>query len=149
MYDIEKRYLTIVRVFWMGVDEMKEIVKLPDTELEIMKVIWESGKTLSTSEVKALLERHRPWNVSALQTLLNRLIDRGFLDSYKEGKNRFYTPLVEEKDYLAVENKAFLEKVNNRSLTKLVASLYDSKSISEEDLDELATFIQSKTGGEK
>lgn len=149
MYDIEKRYLTIVRVFWMGVDEMKEIVKLPDTELEIMKVIWESGKTLSTSEVKALLERHRSWNVSALQTLLNRLIDRGFLDSYKEGKNRFYTPLVEEKDYLAVENKAFLEKVNNRSLTKLVASLYDSKSISEEDLDELAAFIQSKTGGGK
>lgn len=126
---------------------MGEIMRLPDTELEIMKAIWESGKTLSTSEVKALLERNRPWNVSALQTLLNRLIDRGFLESYKEGKNRFYTPLVEEEAYLAVENKAFLEKVNDRSLTKLVASLYDSKSISEEDLDELAAFIRSKTGG--
>lgn len=126
---------------------MGEIMRLPDTELEIMKVIWESGKTLSTSEVKALLERNRPWNVSALQTLLNRLIDRGFLESYKGGKSRFYTPLVEEEAYLAVENKAFLEKVNDRSLTKLVASLYDSKSISEEDLDELAAFIRSKTGG--
>ena len=73
---------------------MGEIMRLPDTELEIMKAIWEKGETLSTSEVKALLERQRPWNVSALQTLLNRLIDRGFLESYKEGKNRFYTPLV-------------------------------------------------------
>jgi len=127
---------------------MSEIMRLPDTELEIMKVIWESGNTLSTSEVKALLERHRPWNVSALQTLLNRLIDRGFLESYKEGKNRFYTPLIAEKDYLAVENKAFLEKVNDRSVTKLVASLFDSHSISEADLDELAAFIRSKTGGE-
>ena len=127
---------------------MSEIMRLPDTELEIMKVIWESGETLSTSEVKALLERSRPWNVSALQTLLNRLIDRGFLESYKEGKNRFYTPLVEEKDYLAVENKAFLEKVNDRSVTKLVASLFESHSISEADLDELAAFIRSKTGGE-
>lgn len=127
---------------------MSEIMRLPDTELEIMKVIWESGDTLSTSEVKVLLERQRSWNVSALQTLLNRLIDRGFLESYKEGKNRFYTPLVAEKDYLAVENKAFLEKVNDRSVTKLVASLFDSHSISEEDLDELAAFIRSKTGGE-
>ena len=127
---------------------MSEIMRLPDTELEIMKVIWESGETLSTSEVKNLLERQRPWNVSALQTLLNRLIDRGFLESYKEGKNRFYTPLIAEMDYLAVENKAFLEKVNDRSVTKLVASLFDSKSISEEDLDELAAFIRSKTGGE-
>ena len=127
---------------------MGEIMRLPDTELEIMKAIWEKGETLSTSEVKALLERQRPWNVSALQTLLNRLIDRGFLESYKEGKNRFYTPLVSEKEYLAVENKAFLDKVNDRSVTKLVASLFDSHSISETDLDELAAFIRSKTGGE-
>ena len=54
---------------------------------------------------------------------------------------------VFEKEYLAVENKAFLEKVNNHSVTKLVASLYDSHSITEEDLDELAAFIRSKTGG--
>lgn len=127
---------------------MKDIMRLPDTELEIMKAIWASGKTISTSEVKELLEKNRPWNISALQTLLNRLIDRGFLDSYKEGKNRFYHPLIQEEDYLAVENKAFFEKVNDRSVTKLFASLYDSKSISEADLDELAAFIRSKTGGE-
>ena len=114
---------------------MAELMRLPDTELEIMKVIWENGATLSTSEIKASLEEQRPWNVS------------GFLESYKEGKNRFYTPLVAEKEYLAVENKAFLEKVNNHSVTKLVASLYDSHSITEEDLDELAAFIRSKTGG--
>ena len=126
---------------------MAELMRLPDTELEIMKVIWESGRTLSTSEVKASLEEQRPWNVSALQTLLNRLIDRGFLESYKEGKNRFYTPLVAEQEYLAVENRAFLDKVNKHSVTKLVASLYDSHSITEEDLDELAAFIRSKTGG--
>ena len=63
---------------------MAELMRLPDTELEIMKVIWESGRTLSTSEVKASLEEQRPWNVSALQTLLNRLIDRGFLAIRKE-----------------------------------------------------------------
>lgn len=126
---------------------MDGFTRLPDTELEIMKAIWEEGRTLSTSEVKALLERSRPWNISALQTLLNRLISRGFLESYKEGKNRFYRPLVAEKDYLAVENRLFLEKLNNRSLTKLVASLYESRSVSEEDLDELAEFIREKTGG--
>lgn len=126
---------------------MDRFIRLPDTELEIMKVIWGEERTLSTSEIKALLEKSRPWNVSALQTLLNRLIGRGFLESYKEGKNRFYNPLIAEKDYLAVENRLFLEKLNNRSLTKLVASLYESHSVSEEDLDELAAFIREKTGG--
>ncbi|MBR4015455.1 MAG: BlaI/MecI/CopY family transcriptional regulator [Anaerotignum sp.] len=120
---------------------------LPDTELEIMQVIWEKGEILSTSDVKALLEQNRPWNISALQTLLNRLIDRGFLESYKKGKNRYYRPLVGEKEYLAEENRLFLERVNRHSLTKLVASLYDSSAISEADLDELAAFIREKTGG--
>lgn len=126
---------------------MKGIMRLPDTELEIMKAIWEAGKTISTSEVKALLERNRAWNISALQTLLNRLIERGFLESYKDGKNRYYTAQIAEADYLAVENRSFLEKVNDRSVTKLVASLYESHSISDADLDELAAFIRAKTGG--
>lgn len=121
--------------------------KLPDTELEIMQVIWKGRKTLSTSEIKEKLELSRPWNVSALQTLLNRLIDRGFLSSYKEGKNRYYTVEIEEEDYLAFENRLFLRKVNANSLTKLVASLYRSHSISDEDLDDLAKFIEEKTGG--
>ncbi len=126
----------------------EEISRLPDTELEIMKVIWNGEKILSTAEIKERLELRRSWNISALQTLLNRLIERGFLQSYKEGKNRFYIASVEETAYLALENKLFLNKVNNNSLTKLVASLYDSRAISENDLDELATYIRNKTGGE-
>jgi predicted transcriptional regulator len=126
----------------------EEISRLPDTELEIMKVIWNGEKILSTAEIKERLEVRRSWNISALQTLLNRLIERGFLQSYKEGKNRFYIASVEETTYLALENKLFLNKVNNNSLTKLVASLYDSRAISENDLDELAAYIRNKTGGE-
>ena len=43
--------------------------KLPDTELEIMQVIWQENRVLSTSEIKEKLDLSRPWNVSALQTV--------------------------------------------------------------------------------
>lgn len=129
--------------------KIDKISRLPDTELEIMKVIWDGKLTLSTAEIKERLEEKRSWNISALQTLLNRLIDRGFLDSYKEGRNRFYTAIIDEDSYLALENRLFLNKVNNNSLTKLVASLYDSSAISENDLDELAAYIRQKTRGEE
>ncbi|HIT72206.1 MAG TPA: BlaI/MecI/CopY family transcriptional regulator [Candidatus Fimicola cottocaccae] len=128
---------------------MNKITRLPDTELEIMKVIWTMEKNINTTEIKKILEKNRPWNVSALQTLLNRLIDRGFLDTYKEGKNKCYTVLVTEDEYISFENKSFFKKVNNSSITKLVASLYNSKSISENDLLELSKFIEDKTRGDK
>ena len=80
---------------------MKKLTRLPDTELEVMKVVWQKGSGVSTSEIKQELDNQRTWNVSALQTLLNRLIDRGFLTSYKNGKNKYYNIVVDEKTYLA------------------------------------------------
>lgn len=128
---------------------MNKITRLPDTELEVMKAVWSIKSEINTTEIKKILDKNRPWNVSALQTLLNRLIDRGFLDTYKNGKNKCYTVLISEEDYISFENKSFLKKINNSSITRLVASLYDSKSISDNDLMELSKFIEDKTGGGK
>ncbi len=128
---------------------MSKITRLPDTELEVMKAVWSIKSEINTTEIKKILDKNRPWNVSALQTLLNRLIDRGFLDTYKNGKNKCYTVIINEEDYISFENKSFLKKINNSSITRLVASLYDSKSISDNDLMELSKFIEDKTGGGK
>ena len=96
-----------------------------------------------------MIYKQRNWNISALQTLLNRLIDRGFLTSYKKGKNKLYDIMVPEERYLAFENRSFLKKLNENSVTKLVASLYHSRSISQKDLQELAEFIEQNTEGDK
>ena len=119
--------------------------RLPDTELEIMKVIWANPSPISTNDIKEILERERPWNIAPLQTLLNRLIERGFLLAGKDGKRKTYVPLVDEESYLAMENKSFLERLNNNSVTKLVASLYNSNSITEDDLEDLRKFISNHT----
>ena len=128
---------------------MKKLTRLPDAELEVMKVVWQKGSGVSTSEIKQELDKQRTWNVSALQTLLNRLIDRGFLTSYKKGKNKLYDIIVEQENYVAFENGSFLKKVNENSVTKLVASLYHSRCISKKDLKELAEFIEKNTEGDE
>ena len=123
---------------------MFKLSRIPDTELEIMQAIWSNPTPITTSEVKAVLEQKRPWSIGALQTLLNRLIDRGFLESGMRGKSKTYVPIVGEEEYLALESRSFLQRVTGNSVTRLVASLYDSKSITDEDLDELRKFINSK-----
>lgn len=127
---------------------MHRFVRLPGTELEVMQAVWESGEyPVSTAALRGILERKRPWSVSALQTLLNRLIGRGFLNSEKQGKNRCYTPLVGREEYLAEENRSLLERLNGNSVTRLVASLYDSHALTERDLEELREFLDERTGG--
>lgn len=119
-----------------------KITKIPDTELEVMQVIWNNTTPITTTDIKKILEKERPWSVGALQTLLSRLIDRGFLKGEMHGKSKAYTPLVSENDYIVIESKSFLKRLSGNSITRLVTSLYDSKSISDEDLDELNAFIE-------
>ena len=122
---------------------MEKLKRIPDTELEIMQVIWSNPTPISTSQVKAVLEQSRPWKTGALQTLLNRLIERGYLEAGTEGRNKTYTAIVSEADYLAMESRSVLKRLSSNSITKFVASLYDSKAISEEDLQELNSYIDN------
>lgn len=122
-----------------------EKIKLPDTELKIMQAIWRMDTPASTSEIREEMQKERPWNLSALQTLLGRLVARGFLTTEKKGKNRYYTPLVAEGEYLAADSRRYFQKWPGGSLRDLVACLYESNSVTKADLEELKAFIEEET----
>ena len=121
--------------------------KLPDTELKVMQAVWHIDPPASTSAVREELQKERPWNLSALQTLLGRLVRRGFLQTEKQGKSRYYTPLVTEEDYLAEDSRRYFQKWTGGSLRDLVACLYVNHSVTKEDLEELKAFIEDETEG--
>ena len=121
--------------------------KLPDTELKVMQAVWHIDPPASTSAVREELQKERPWNLSALQTLLGRLVRRGFLQTEKQGKSRYYTPLVTEEDYLAEDSRRYFQKWTGGSPRDLVACLYVNHSVTKEDLEELKAFIEDETEG--
>ena len=82
---------------------MKKLNRLPEAELTVMRAVWRLEPPVPTGAIRARLEKERPWNLSALQTLLARLTERGFLSVGKEGRQNVYTPLVDEGEYLAFE----------------------------------------------
>ena len=122
---------------------MKKLVRLPEAELSVMRAVWRLPAPAITGAIRARLEKERPWNLSAIQTLLSRLTERGFLSAGKEGRQNEYTHLVSEGEYVAFENAPFLE---GKGLPGLVTALYDSQSISREDLAELRAFLDEAMG---
>ncbi len=119
---------------------MQKITRLPDAELKVMQAIWQLNIPARTGEIRLKLEEDRPWNLSALQTLLSRLVSREFLSVEKNGNQKSYTPLVNESKYLAFENRPYLEG-RRGVLPNLVASLYESNSLTADDLKELRNFL--------
>lgn len=123
---------------------MNKLTKLPDAELEVMRAVWSAEDAISTTDIRKILEKEKPYSVGALQTLLARLEKREFLESFMQGKSKFFKSKVLEDEYLAFISKSFLSKLSRNSITRLVAALYDSNAITEADLAELDEFIESK-----
>ena len=119
--------------------------RLPAVPLKA--VLTETNQGWNSLELHEELQKERPWNLSALQTLLGRLVRRGFLQTEKQGKSRYYTPLVTEEDYLAEDSRRYFQKWTGGSLRDLVACLYVNHSVTKEDLEELKAFIEDETEG--
>ncbi|NMB34393.1 MAG: BlaI/MecI/CopY family transcriptional regulator [Clostridium sp.] len=119
-----------------------EISKLPDSELCIMLIIWEANEPVTSAYILDKLKGKKSWGATTVLNFLSRLTDRGFLKLEKQGRINYYTAIVDEKVYIELENKSFLERLHNNSIKSFIASLHDSEGISKEDLAELKQFIE-------
>lgn len=125
------------------------ILRLPDAELEIMKIIWRCDGEVTSAQIVDALEGKKDWAVTTVLNFLARLVDRGFLNVRRSGKTNIYTPIIDEYAYLEFESKSFLERLHGNSFKSLVASLYGGNAISKSDLEELKGFIEERAGDVK
>ena len=120
---------------------MNTIKSLPDSELKVMKIIWESGKTISTGEILNLLDDETNWKLSTLQIILSRLTEKGFLKNEKIGRFNYYTALVDYAEYSKLETRTFIKKLYNNSSKNLIAALIESDELTKEDIEEIRKLL--------
>ena len=113
-----------------------DLMKLPNTELEVMQVIWdkELEGPVSSKTVTDFFLEERNWKRTTTLTILGRLEEKSFLNTDRELRRNRYTSLVSKKDYLAFITKYYLENVYGNSVKKLFAGLLDSKEVTKEEM---------------
>lgn len=127
----------------------KEIKRLPDSELEIMMLIWEAEEPVTSAYLMEKLQGEKNWAATTVLNFLARLAERGFVKVAKQGRINVYSPRVREKDYIEAESRSFLERLHKSSLKSFVAALYDGRTLSSEDAEELKSYIDELAKGEK
>ena len=118
--------------------------KLPEAEFAVMNAIWLSEPPVTTAQLMRLVGNEKGWKQPALISLLNRLIERGFVSTEKNQKERYYYPQVQKEEYLRFETEGFLQQYHGGSLTSLMASLVDTSTLTEEQLQELVRWAQQR-----
>lgn len=123
---------------------MGNLKKLPDTEFEIMKVVWDSEPPVTTNTIMERLGRGRRWKAPTVISLMLRLVEKGFLRTEKNGKERTYFPLVDREDYLRFETGNFMRLYHENSFLSFVTTLYDGKQLNDGDIEELMKWVKER-----
>ena len=121
------------------------MIKLPKTEHQVMKYIWEQNTNLVPSkEIVNYMAKEHFWLKGTTTKVLSRLVDKAFLKSEKDGRSTIYTILVDKEDYIKFETKEFFSFVHNNSLSSIVSTLGESDSLDDEDIKELEKWIKNR-----
>lgn len=118
--------------------------RLPDSELEIMMIIWDLNKPVTRVEIEERLGGERKLSPTTILSFLSRLQEKGFLKVQKTGKNNVYLALIEREDYMRTESRNILKRLYQNSAKNFLAALYDGDSLTEEELEELEDYISKK-----
>jgi BlaI family transcriptional regulator, penicillinase repressor len=120
---------------------MKEMPQISESELEVMKILWELDQATS-SQITDLLTQMTEWKPKTVQTLITRLAAKGAIKAEKTGSKAFlYLPLVSESEYKAYANDSFLHKIYNGSVNLMLASLIKEQKLSKAEIDSLKKLL--------
>lgn len=123
---------------------MSNLKKLPDTEFEIMKIVWSNEPPITTNIIMEQLGNKRKWKAPTTNSLMLRLVEKGFLRTEKTGKERSFFPLISREDYLKFETGNFMKLYHENSFLSFVTTLYDGKQLGDRDIEELIKWVKER-----
>lgn len=123
---------------------MKQLKPLPESEFEIMKVVWDCSPPATSAVIMEKLGKRKGWKSPTITAFMNRLVERGYLNTEKNGKERHYYPLVTREEYLEMETSHFFEQYHDNSFFSFMNALYGGKKIKDEELDALLKWAEER-----
>jgi BlaI family penicillinase repressor len=117
------------------------VSKITNSEVEVMRVLWEADRELPMVDIRRTLEQTSKWETSTIKTLLRRLCEKGVVIAAKK-EVFYYKPLVTEIEYNEYTTQSLINRLYSGSAKKLVASLLGSKKLDDADIDELRSLFK-------
>ncbi|MCP4724870.1 MAG: BlaI/MecI/CopY family transcriptional regulator [bacterium] len=113
-------------------------------EWEIMNVIWKLGGSPSVRDVLNFAYPEGEKAYTTVQTIMNILMEKGYLKRNKIGLVNFYVPVRKQNETLMKETENFVNKAFGGSQLALVNHLLETDSLSRKEILDLKKLISGK-----
>ena len=117
----------------------KETVKLFDSELKVMDVLWKEGD-VPAKHVADVLTKELGWNKNTTYTLIKRCIKKGAIE--RSEPNFMCHALIPKEEVQEAETNELIDKIYDGSIDKLFAALLGRKKLSAEQIQKLRQIVE-------
>jgi BlaI family penicillinase repressor len=120
----------------------EKAAELPDAELDVLACLWRRGEA-TAREIRQMLEPHRPMAHGSVVTLLKRLETKGAVTKEKGpvGKAFVFQASREPAPTYRQLVRKLLDRVFGGDGTVLVASLFETRPPTPDELDDLQQML--------
>lgn len=113
-------------------------IKLFDSELKIMDVLWREGDT-TAKHISDVLKDETGWNMNTTYTLIKRCIKKGAIE--RSEPNFMCHALIPKEEVQEAETNELINKVFDGSVNKLFAALVGRKNLSADEIERLKQIV--------
>ncbi len=116
------------------------MIKLSNSEIKFMELIWHKAPINSTELVK-LADLKLGWKKSTTYTVLRRLGEKGII----KNENAIVSYLIKREQVQQVQSEELLGRVYEGSIKMFLASFLQREKITEKEAKELKNIIDEYT----
>ncbi len=117
-----------------------------ELELEILKILWREGP-LPVARVRDKLAGFRDLTYPSVSTIMNIMVDKGYVSRAKPGANYTYRPRVTEAATTRKMLKDIVDRAFHGSRTAAVVKLLESSKLGEEEIEKIQALLDRQAGG--
>lgn len=114
---------------------------ISNTELEVLKVLWDGGPGAVREVQERLEQAGRSWAYTTVQTLLGRLQARSFVTVEPAGRVHIFHPAITRDELLRDELDTLADRICDGATSPLVLSLVDGRKFSRSEIQAFRELI--------
>ena len=118
--------------------------KISSVEWKILNAVWELEETPSVREVWEHLYPQKEKAYTTVQTIMNNLVKKGYLEKKKIGLVNFYSPLKTKDDSIKSEISKLISKAFDNSAPALATYLIRKQDLNLEDIKAMKALLNRK-----
>ncbi len=119
-----------------------EIIKLYDSELRLMEIIWNLEGAKTAKHISLLAADEFGWNKNTTYTVLKKLVSKGAIERV-EPQFQCISKITREQVQLQ-ETRQLIDKLYNGSMKTFFTSFLKKENLSHEEIEELKKIIDDE-----